>query len=588
VQTTIEYNGILLQDVLTEPISHDVVYESTGVDQIGMRVVVTCTANVHTSANDFHGKKSPRQQLGAGINVLLNVLLVARRPFRMMIGNSPVYDIRPGAAARNAPPGTVTADLDHMDIEHGPKPRLQIMAIRSGNSATIQFSVEFIVPICGGGNAKNNTGLVNFRFWIVEDIDCRTWLTSRTYTGRLRVAHKNIDPRALAKQIAIPPQQRGFKRQVVALNESEDGLHLDFTVRDEEIIVSPPWSPGGQFGAVSWDAVHQVSTQTGAVSYSDLSVTLTGPKTTSKENLFLLALKVFETKTHYQALRAKTCAVLEHFGMKDVLKDNTIEVSGRIRHTGGEATALAIWGAGPYFDIGKPLGDLGVGFDDQISYQPGPTATLAGLFLSVLQTPCEPARMPQNVEKAPPPYKPEYKPGTPTTTPPSYIPQYEDYEHPSPGHLEAMYLDYRLDSDLIVNNGRIALPTGASSASQGNSLALVQLYRDTAMRHIALEATRVGKPPELPTPNVQFSDSNGIQHVQIGQADVTPSAPILSADARKLVYGVHMEIRYAMDRAPRVGESVAVGCLPYRTTSPGDTSRTLPATIFVAPEKLLA
>lgn len=586
MQTTISYNNVAIIDVLTEGISHDGEWES-GVHQVGVRVRASFTGNVHTSNQDLHGKKSPRAALGDGLNILLKELTIARRPFRLAIGQSVVYDVYPGAAAPNAPRGAVTADLEKMDIDNGPKPSVQVLKITSGTTAMIRFTIEFVIPNCGGGYAKNTTGLVNFHFWIAEDIDCRTWLTRRTYTGRLRVAHKNISAMALARQIAIPPQQRGFKRSVVQLSEAEDGLHLDFTVVDEEMFVSPPWSPNGKFGAVQWDAIHQISTQTGAQSVSDIKIRLGGPKQTTKESLFALALKVVEVKTHVQALRAKGCVFFEHFGMTDVINDNTIEVALRIRHVGDKAHAIAIWGIGQNFDIGKPLGDLGIGFDDQVAFQPGPSATLTGLFLSVLQTPCAPATMPQ-IKDSPDKkkYVPEYKPGTKTITPPDYIPQY-DADKPSPGHLESMYLDYRIDSDLIANSGKISLPTGAASNSTAPSLATIQLFRPTAMREIRLEATRVGKSPELPTPNVDFSDSNGINHKQIGDAQIVPSVPLLSADARKLLFGVHMQIRYAMSRPPRIGESVAMGCLPYRTSSPGDSSRSLPADIFVNPAKLL-
>ena len=116
---------------------------------------------------------------------------------------------------------------------------------------------------------------------------------------------------------------------------------------------------------------------------------------------------------------------------------------------------------------------------------------------------------------------------------------------------------------------------------------MVQLYRPTAHREIRIEATRVRVPPVLPTPNVKFSDSNGIEHVQIGDANIIPSAPQLSADSRRLLYGMHMQIKYALSRPPKSGESVAVGSVPYRTSSPGDASRAIPKDIFVDPKTLL-
>lgn len=587
MQTHIEYNSVRIVDVLTDGISVSSEKDRTGVDQVGSRVRASYTGVVHTSAQDLLGKKSPNLQLGDGINTLLALLSKDRRPFKMTIGQAIVFDVRPGASEPNAP-GAITVNLDAMDIDNGPKPSVEVLKITSGSSATIRFTIEFVTPNCGGGTAVNNSGLVNFWFKTAEDIDCgRTWLTSRTYVGGIRVAHKNIDVHKIVRQIAFPPQQRGFKRFAITLDESEDGLHLDFVIRDQEIIAAAPWVPGGKYGAIDWQGTHMISTQgNGAISISDITIALTGPKTTSKEDLFELALRVVEAKVHLFAMLADNSVFLEHFGMKDVLQDNAIEVSARLKHTGEKSYALGVWGLGAGFDIGKPLGDLGIGFDDQVAYQPGQTAGLAGLFLRVLQTPCAPAKMPHVIDNPPTNAEPVYKAGAKDFSPLKYIQNY-DAAALSPGHKKDIYLDYEINSDLIANSGKIALPTGAASDSNASSIALVQLYRPTAHREIRIEATRVGKPPELPTPNVKFNDSNGIEHVQIGDAFVTPSVPQLSADARRLLYGATMQIKYALSRPPKIGESVAVGCLPYRTSSPGDSTRQIPKDMFVKPETLL-
>ena len=105
---------------------------------------------------------------------------------------------------------------------------------------------------------------------------------------------------------------------------------------------------------------------------------------------------------------------------------------------------------------------------------------------------------------------------------------------------------------------------------------------------IRIEAERVGKPPELPLPNKSFKDKNGITHTQIGDAEVSSSAPQLSADSRKLIYATRMDICYALSRPPKVGEPVPVGAVPYRASNLQDQSRQLPTEIFVAPENILA
>jgi hypothetical protein len=46
-------------------------------------------------------------------------------------------------------------------------------------------------------------------------------------------------------------------------------------------------------------------------------------------------------------------------------------------------------------------------------------------------------------------------------------------------------------------------------------------------------------------------------------------------------------VLYAMSRAPRSGESLPVGTLPYRTSSQADPRRVIPANTFVVPESIL-
>ncbi len=600
MQTSIEYNGVRIQDVLTDAISHDPVKDATGVDQVGVRVSFQCTGIVYLSESASQTSDQLGRVLGTGyladeLSLFIKALTKDRRPFRMLIGKSVLYDVKPGAAERNSPQGTITADLEKMDLEHGPKPTLKILKIVSGYSATIQFGIEFVVPNCGGGNDVNNCGLVNFRFWITEDINCDDWLTSRTYSGSLRVAHKGIHPHALARQVAIPPLQRGFKREVVQMSESEDGLHLQFTIRDQEIIAAAPFEKDRGVGASSWSGTFQMSTQNFSNCISDLNFRLTGPKGTTKRDLFFVGMKVVSAKTHFLEIASAPATepssgmvFLEHFGVKEELHANTVEFAVRIRHNGTTAQMIGLFNIGGKFEIGRPLGDMGIGYDPQVAFHPGPSATLTGLFLSTLQTPCSPARMPNGIDQPPKNEKPESKPGIPDypAESQSQIPSAPN-EKPSDSHLKAMYLDYSIHSELIVHSGQIAMPTGAVDGGADETLAVVSLFRPTARRHIAISASRVGTPPEIPDPVKSFTDINGIEHKRIGEAKIDSQLPQLSADARRLLYAVDMTIDYALSRPPKDTEKVPIGVLPYRTVTDSDASRTLPPEIFVDPKKML-
>lgn len=597
METTVIYNGVTIKNVLTETISHDGEKESTGVDQLGVRVVYEGTGVVHCSAQTARiGVRLP-SPLATGLDLLLSQLTKDRRPFQVYIGNSLLYDISPGAAEKNAPAGTVTANLEQMDLDNGPRTHVTVMKIISGYSAMIRFRVEFLIPNCGGGNAVNNSGLVNYRFWIAEDIDCKTWLTTRTYTGRIRVAHKNISPHALGRQVVIPPLQRGFKREVAGLHESQDGLHLDFTIRDQEMYAAAPFDQSLRQGAVDWSGYFAIAQSYPLNTMTEVNFTLTGPKSTGKDVLIRLGLQVMEAKTHSLSL-FKSGAVafnpqfgssfLEHFAIREELDSNKIEFACKIRHTATFVQLGQLFAPNGKLAFGT-LPPMDVGYDKDVAFYPPLTGSLTGIFLSLLQTPCQPAGIPQAVDPKPKPPKP-----------PKRIPRQDDDSFTyrgqptsassvvSQSQVAGMYLDYLMDSDIHIRSGRIALPTGASRNSKANPLAVVRLCQDTATRDVRIEASRIHLPPELPKPNVAFKDQNGIGHTMIGDAEITAGAPILSADSRKFMHRAEMQICYALSRAPGSNDSIPVGAVPYRTSNFQDASRRLPPSIFIAPEKLLA
>jgi hypothetical protein len=589
MQTTIIYNGITIRDVLTDGIQHETVKDSTGVDQIGVRVTIDCTGIVHISDQGI-----PRGirvgTLAIGLNEALTLLTKDRRPLRMTIGNLPLYEVYPGAVEPGTPPGNITVNLHQMDIEHGPRPSVQVLDIKAGYSATIRFRVSFTIPNCGvvRGGARSTNGLINFRYWIAEDIDCKTWLTTRTYTGKIRVAHAGVNPHVFARTIALPPQQRGFKRSVVGLHQAESGLELDFTVVDQEIEAAPPYDANAKKGATDWDGTLRILSTNGILSHVEFNVTLTGPKSTKKPELLTLAMKVFTAKTHYLELRNKGGAFLEHFAAEERLPHNQIGINARMRCTAPQSELIALFGPGGQNELGKPLGNLGIGYDPEVAFLPTTTATLTGLFLARLQIPCAPGSMPQVTDQTPERDESQQsREGQRDDPYSSQLPKYADGEQLTGQHYESMYLDYRLDSELIHHRGAIAMPTGVSPEDT-RSLTVVTLHEPTALRQIRLEASRVSKPPELPDFREAFDDRNGITHTRIGKARIISGAPQLSADSRKLLYFAELHVSYALSRVPRSSEAIPVGCLPYRTAGENDASRVLPPEIFLPPKKVLA
>jgi hypothetical protein len=610
VQTAFNYNGILVKDVVTEVIDFSSEKEGTGVDQIGITLQCVLSGVVHAK------QKGNKSSLDSGSLVdstghtglmidqfqtqlfgVLKALSKDRRRFTLSIGGNNVIDIWPGASEITIA-GDPVRNVDVHDVSNGPQVRVQVVKIVGGVAAHIRFTLTATIPNCGSTqNASQLSldGLRNFRFWINEYVDGRTFLTTRSFIGRLRVAHKNISPHALARLITVPPLEPGFQRQVVRWDESSDGLHLDFTIQDQERIASAPWSQFAQVGAVDWDGHLTCSTNSfGYTGTIDFQLRLTGPKSTSKSQLIELAYLVADSKARlFEAFQAaespdNSVVVLETLQVTEHLANNIIEIAARIRHTGSQVDDRVL-SMGPNQILGKPLGDLGINYDPQKHFAPALTAGVGNIFLSSLNTPCAPAQMPSAVpQKKIPRYKTKDGAGQDDGEESDADAGESSGSSNSPSQLQFMYLEYLINSDIIFKSGSIALFNGSASGSQLSPISVVNLHRQGALREVRIDATRLNAQPELPKWLTPFPDRIGNVHTPVDDARVSAILPQVSADNRKLIYRVEMDQMFALAAMPQLNQNLPIGCVPYRTVGAYDLSRTIPGGAFVDPASLLS
>lgn len=567
MKTEIIYNGVRIKDILTDGIDASPVKESTGVDQIGTRLIVEGTGVIHIATQDLRGVRYG--DLADGLNDTISKLTKDRRPFTLKVGDSVVVNIQPGAAEPNAPAGTVTGFLNNMDIDHGPKPSVHVKAVLSGYSATISFRFEMVIPNCGDKAERlDPTGLINFRFWIAENIDYRTLLTTRTYSGRLRVAHKHISAHSFARMVILPTVPYGFRRRVVSLNESSDGLHLDFSVVDEEVYAVAPWFTFQGGGSIDWRGSFAVMTNNGVTSESEFNVELTGPKNVPKSQLIEIAFKVFLAKTHYLELYENDVhALFRRFSVSESLHENKIEVSSHILHSGAGSYLLGIDGFGEFMELGMPLGDLGIGYDPGYSNPALPTASLSGMFLSMLQTVCNPNKMPIVgtfvVLKGEPPETPLDDQQQPS----QIVQKDEKARKKSMSQEKAMYIEYNQTSEYHQDSGIMALPVGTSSDNPKATFTNITLHQPTCIREIRTDATRTRYPPETAIIKSYF-DANGILCTPLGPAKVEHITPQIAADKRTPIHRTLSSVLYGLERPPRSDETLSFGSLPYLADNP--------------------
>lgn len=574
--STVTYNGITISDVLTEHIEQTIERESTGVDPIGVRVNVSVRGIVHLTQGATLGL-AVGPNLAAGLSTATASLMHPRKRFTMTVAGATLFDIYPGATENNQAPAP---DLGKMDVANGPTPKLEVLQINGDRSMRVRFSVEFVVPNCPGGSLA--AGYLNLRFWVADDIDCKDWTTTRTYQGVLRTFHKLEDPKAF-RNLVFPPLQRGFKRHTIALHESTDGLSLQFTIVDKEEWAVPP-SP-----ATDWDGQFTIAapgTASEPMGYAELRFSLSGPKSVPKLDLATLAVKIMDAKLHLIDGINNNSIFADSITFSEELRANTIHAYARVRHIGLKSNATVANNFLNNFasEFGKPLALAG--YNKEIASLPTPTATLTGLFLSRLQTPCNPASMPQDTDNfEPDDLPPEPESPTQVFTSTGDQPYYSDSY--SSSHYQAPYSLSAISSSYDVDEANCIMPYGKTTSPSADTSLMVPLHRPVCRREVRIEAARLGKWPENPGRS-SFTDDNGIEHRLLTWHPM-PCPPQLSADGVKGLHRCDFVATYSLSRPPQSGDKLSVGSLPYHVTDfrGGVDWRNIAESFFVSPKSML-
>lgn len=559
--TTISYAGITILDVLTEDIDQSVIYDSTDTDPIGKRVRATFRGTVHLHAPVTHGYGGAGSIAGHA-NAIADAMMQPRRAFLMVVDGVTFFDIRPGASdTSSVRPGVM---MRQNDINNGPRPSLKILDITPG-AMKVQFTIEFVVANCPN---SSGSGVLNLRFWIADDVDGDNWLTVRTYHGRVRLAHSNLNPHAF-RGLVVPVLVPGFQRKRISIQGSPNGLELEFTITDQEISHAAPGP------ASNWDGYHIVSSPMpgGATFDHEVHVMLEAPSYVGQTELLKLAAKILDAKLHLNEQQRDNDLFLLRSTFKADLKHNRIEANAACR-TFTEAKLINVGEK----ELGKPL--TLAGYDPHRAAVHHTTASTAGLFLSAIQTPCNPARMPQvPVDRVAADADTRYANDTEIEVSETPLTPYDNKY--SGSHQRNIYTFYNTTSEYSIDEGVIALPVGKSSRGQGPT-ALIQLYQGQATRVLRVDAERLNAWPELPAPE-SFTDQNGIIYSLLRHRPM-PNAPILSGDGRKTLNSVAYEMTYAMSRKPTAQDSLPVGRVPLRALMANESNlRNMPATVFISP-----
>jgi hypothetical protein len=584
--TEIRYNGIRLRGVLTKEISYEPVYDKTNTDIIGIRNVISCEAYIHEASlggnAPIHGIDATQETgiptFARALDEVLTKLSMPRREFLMTIGTDTLFhifpnDTEPGDCNTTPDEENNWRNLKNLDVSHGPKCTHRVLKVIGTRTAKCMFTFEFTTPSCEDSSKIDDW--LNLRYSIADDVDCKTWLTTRTYRGTFRVRGTNVDSHAIARLITLPPVQYGFRRDKVMWAESPDHLELDFTIIDVEQYAQAP-SP-----ATHWQGTFSISLpQAEITAIAELRFRLWSDRTVDKRILFQLAEQIIDKKLHFreQFIDADNPAVIVlAMVWEENLSDNEINCYIKVQYVGDgdkHAFDMNFTALGPKFELGAPLDPKVSNFfgnperrlyrEDQ-SYFPsgGPTAGLAGIFVCALQTACcvqtlnKPLIDPSETENE----ETEQEEPEEQENATEYV-EYEykknDYIRYNDLHRKNPYLWYKMTSLYHRDTGWRGFPLGKQceyNSTTTDRFAFAQIHCPICIREVRIDACRMNKWPDMPDQRDSWTDDAGIRYV-LKESQIDPCPPQLTADGKHELREIHARYYYYMSRPPS-GESDA-------------------------------
>lgn len=596
-ETRIKYNGVDIRSVLTESINQRVQLDATNTDPIYVVTEASFTGILHTQvdaqANPWHGINGPlygsefEGEVGPAFQKLLYLLNQPRRRFEMWIGDRCVMGCVAGHERVVGNPNVNDRlPIENTDCNHGPLPSLTVLSVVSAYTLRVRFNVTLHIPWCDMhyiSQPDKANGLISFRFWIAENINCDDWTTTRTYRGKLRVRHLGHNVHlAFRANFWLPALQLGFVRRKVSMEQSQNGLELDFMIEDQEVWAVPPMP------STKWSGYHRLfSPEPGLQTlHSDFRVELEASKGVGKRYLMALAQRIAEAKLHIVNVNEKQQCFLDSASWEDTLPDNRVAIAMSATHYAPGPAMLDF--CCPLNELLQPMIPLAgmPPYDPAIEWRQNPTATLQGLFLAFLNDPLHVAGWPNTWLQVP---QPQIPPQGQENQPPA------DNQGQGPGvdpqavapfGADGVYTIYRTSSDYDLDTGMIGMPFALRHGQATDKIAVFpRVHNGAATRTISIQAERLGSWPKVPDGSA-FT-VGGVTHYCLSMHPHL-TGPILSADFTKMLFRIDAVYRYMLDKYPFVTSGLLRPAMPLNHNGAWIPQlRWVPGDTFVTPLELL-
>jgi|GEM_PF-2081060 len=577
--TTIKYGSIELRNVYTKTFHEEPVYDPSKTDiwywkyRVAVSTVVASFPSSgfggvqHLGVLDFGDSLTSAARQIAEIR---EKLLTNRLTFIMSVDGIVILLAYP------PPTGGGSPNAATVDANNGPAPISCDITQFSKDTFRIEWEIE-VCRACRaptGGQGGPGRLVLGNRWSCGDEID-QHGKVSRRWEGTLRVAYAASPVQIVhaLRSLALPPLVDGFRRKQMRFLGSANGLELNYSIDDEQIVGQMPPAP----------ATFMRGTHTESVAYSghmatgEVSAYFEGLPGTSKSELIEFAAQLANQKlgiTVKSKSLVQSISIVDYFGPDT----NAIEYRMRVLHCANDEVNGRTIGAARLKNIGKPVVFNKEGYVN-ISEMAG--TALAYSMFCYLQSPCTPDHTlnvpglffggPDNNDTGSKNRSAKDRPDTDRGTPKAEYREIKEgeslngntanLEH-TKEHKENPWTHVEMDTDTEVHHGRIALPVAqapTTSSDTTDSIVIVTLHSSVHTRTVRISAERLGKWPTLP--DSKNFVLGGVKY-NVLKTKIIAKDQRRSVDGKNYLYTIRAEYTYAANRAPTKAKPIVIGKPP--------------------------
>jgi hypothetical protein len=412
--TVIDYNGVRLHNVQIVSVNQHVEYDSTQTDQLFVRTTLTARGVVfYGPINQYSDATRPNvyylptdapiddpnlvrrpQMAERSPREIVAYLSEPRHTLRvMMIGANGVervlWEVLPAQEGRNHTVKT--------DVANGPRP----IAVNLLNIAKWGFEIEFQIEFAQ--QLRDERGLhddrhpthwaMNNRWRVREALDQNFFMT-KTYEGTIRITQANPEYQFVARWLAFPQLEPGFRRDSCEYAVSADGLEVQYMIVDRQEAHAPPWP------CTKMEVSHsETLSKFGYYVQSACQVRLWGPPGVPKALLLARLAQILRNRLLWDGQFGKS-AFLESLRIVDTIGEENSVFGEMIVNRFPSAAVNADDNADAgVIDPGVKAGLIGAGIGAIL----GPIGAAAGALIARQIVGGKPDKPADNAKNAPPP-----------------------------------------------------------------------------------------------------------------------------------------------------------------------------------------